>query len=440
MKDGAQVEWLTTLKSYLEKKPMVVLRFADEEWQLLQESRRGVNQFTITRAHQLFDDIKVPTAAIIIGRDDVHGEQIFFGIANSLSTVATLDTRLGIRRALKISPSSQTDLLNLVTDVRHNTNIKSRFDTQDTVFALSPKLSSHLLDQLAAVKSNHGPLHAVSAALNVPKRFKGAEALQQDAIQTALKAFGLSSEEQAVSLETVEGKETGLARVNIFEDSVIEHDARTVPGYSLVGSDLTGRAVFKKADERLEVFTANRRDLEHVLGVDLIYINVSKQNVVMLQYKMLEPAGRAGAGNDWVYRPDANLGLEIERMKRFSKAHAPGEYEYRLNRQVFYFKFVKRDGAISNGGIIMPLDHYERVCTDPAHKGARGAFRISYESLAGRYMRQGSFVNLVSSGYIGAHAETERQLRAVIEATLKDGKAVIAAIQSSEEDLQEVAA
>ena len=88
------------------------------------------------------------------------------------------------------------------------------------------------------------------------------------------------------------------------------------PGYDLAGSDLTGRAVFTKGAERLEVYTANRRSLEHVFGVDLIYLNVTRQNIVMLQYKILEPK-RKGAGEDWIYRPDDQLDTEIERMKKF---------------------------------------------------------------------------------------------------------------------------
>ena len=84
---------------------------------------------------------------------------------------------------------------------------------------------------------------------------------------------------------------------------MVEHDARHMPGYDLVESHLTGRAVFTRNDQRLEIYTANRRDLEHVFGVDLIYLNASRQNIVMLQYKMLEPLRKDGE-TDWIYRPD----------------------------------------------------------------------------------------------------------------------------------------
>jgi hypothetical protein len=62
-----------------------------------------------------------------------------------------------------------------------------------------------------------------------------------------------------------------------MEDSVIEHDARHIQGYELVHSDLTGRALFERGEDQLEVFTANRRPLEHCFGVDLIYLNANQQ-------------------------------------------------------------------------------------------------------------------------------------------------------------------
>jgi hypothetical protein len=173
-------------------------------------------------------------------------------------------------------------------------------------------------------------MRAVTESLSVPKRFQNAAALQEDAVRNALNAFGVGPNDTVVSLELVEGRDTALARVPIMEDSVIEHDARSVPGYALVHSDLTGRAVFEKGIERLEVFTANRRPLEHVFGVDLIYLNATRQNIVMLQYKMLEPAHGDGLVTDWIYRPDASLDDEISRMKKFAKDSAPGSNEYRL--------------------------------------------------------------------------------------------------------------
>jgi hypothetical protein len=66
-----------------------------------------------------------------------------------------------------------------------------------------------------------------------------------------MKAFGLAADHRAETLALDPDRETGLARVPIIEDAAIEHDARSVPGFDLIGSDITGRAVFARGNERL---------------------------------------------------------------------------------------------------------------------------------------------------------------------------------------------
>ena len=60
--------------------------------------------------------------------------------------------------------------------------------------------------------------------------------------------------------------------MNVHEDGVIEHDARVVPGYEFIDSDVRGQATSRKGHQTLEVYTANRRKLEEAFGVDLIYL------------------------------------------------------------------------------------------------------------------------------------------------------------------------
>jgi len=335
---------------------------------------------------------------------------------------------------LHIKPSTKSGILSLVTDKTHARNLRDRLASGEPVIALSPKLSVHLVEKLAAIDPNRGAMRAAVASLTAPKYYRSMDALQEDAVHTALRAFGLSPGDQAVSLELSRGQNTALARVNIMEDSVVEHDARTFPYFELTDSDITGRAVFEKSRERLEVFTANRRPLENVFGVDLIYLNVTRQNIVMVQYKMLEPHESSDQDKDWVYRPDAKLDDEIGRMRKFSKEHPPGQYEYRLNPQVFYLKFVKRDGALSNAGIVMPIDHFERLQADPSCKGPRGAVRVSFTSLTGRYLRQGPFLDLIRAGYIGATTKTTAHLKELVEVVVNGDRAVVGAIQSYKKD------
>lgn len=458
--------WLTTLRLHVESKPCVLLRLDEADSTQLRESRLGFNEFTLARPHELLSGIKTPTVCLIFEtasswvREEDAYKHAYIGIVSSRSAVTTLDTRIKIKRAVRIEPGTEQALLKLLGTSSHADQLRKKLELAAPVIVLSPKLSSALISCLAGIAGNEGPMRAVIESLHAPQRYTNFSAVQEDAVQTALKAFGLGASDRAEHVELFEGKATALARVPLLEDAVIENprasanndlfltvqqrmpliedsaiekDARSVPGYTLTSSDLTGRAVFKKGQERLEVFTANRRDLEHVFGVDLIYLNLTKKNIVMVQYKMLEPNRRDGQPSDWLYRPEASMTKEVARMKMFAKQHAPGPLEYRLNPQVFYLKFVKRDGALSNGGIVTPIDHYEQLLADPVCKGPRNAIRISYESLGGRYLRQGAFLDLIQSGYIGAHAATTGYLNTLVDAVLKGNRAVIMAVQSPSE-------
>ena len=443
-----QSPWLQRLSALVQQRPLVIIRFDRGEWAHLYELRRGVNEFTIARSHSMLEGVRVPAPCIVVGPEppdpgspdldpflsepfeysDHYAEHLHFGLITSRSAITTLELRIKIKRCVRINPLSEAGLLQLVSQQPHVGNLERRLRSRASIVQLSPKLGRHVIGRLASIETNHGPMRAVAELLFTPRTFRDAAALQEDAVRAALKAFGLGPDDQALSLQLFAGRETALARISIMEDSVIEHDARHLPGFDLVGSDITGRAVFTKDRERLEIFTANRRPLEHVFGVDLIYLNATRQNIVMLQYKMLEPE-RDDEETDWIYRPDANLESEIRRMQQFAADHPPGPHEYRLNPAVFYLKFVKRDGAITSGGIITPIDHFLKLREDPACHGPKGGLRVSYDGLAGRYLRQGAFLDLLHSGYIGAHAETTHHLKTLVEAVLAGDRAVVAAIQ-----------
>jgi len=427
------LNWLHTLKKLVEKKPIVILRFDEDEWDSLTNSRRGPQEFTIARPHELLREIKPPTACLVYGRS-AFGQSLYFGLISSRAAVTTLETRIKVKRSVPVQPSSLSALGKLITDKRLNGLFLDRIKSRAQCLRLSPRVSAEIVEQLAAIDGNRGGLRAVAESLSAPKYYRGPAAMQEDAVRSALKVFGVGDLDQAVSLDLFAGKETALARVPIMEDAVIEHDARYVPGYDLIDSNVTGRAVFQRREERLEIFTANRRTLEKVLGVDLIYLNQSRQNIVMLQYKMLNP-NNSDSDTDWIYRPDSQLDEEIRRMKKFARASVAGKGEYRLNSAVFYLKFVKRDATLAAGGIILPLDHFEVLRDDPDLKGPRNGLRVSYKSLGGRYMRSAAFLDLIRSGYIGAHAEMTGHLKTLIAEILDDNHAVIAAIQSPSDEL-----
>src|SRR5262249_33442770 len=127
-------------------------------------------------------------------------------------------------------PNSEADLRELITEKPHATNFADRLRSKSSVVELSPKLGSYVIERLASIRENHGAMRAVAESLTSPKRYINTAALQEDAIRTALRAFGLTPDDQASRLELVERRETALSRVGIMEDAVIEHDARHVWG------------------------------------------------------------------------------------------------------------------------------------------------------------------------------------------------------------------
>lgn len=364
-------------------------------------------------------------------------------MVTSISATATFDSRVVFDQLTPISPPSFDELLAQI-DAAGLKGPRDRLAASEIGFSrVSEKLGQAIVDQLAARPENGPALARVLAHRRRPRRYENARALQGDAVKLAIKAFGGSEEAASVSLP---GDDTALGTVRLLEDAVIEHDARWMPGWRLADSSLTGRATFERRGERLDVFTANKRPLEELFGVDLIYLNEARGALVMVQYKMLEPDERARRRietelfaydeldeQEWTVRIDDQFRDELERMRRFDKDLEP-EGAYRLHPGAFYLKLVRRLAATNSAGILLSLGHFDQLMDAGELSGPRGGLRLSYSSLAGHYLRTEPFVELVRSGYVGTRGATTNHLQALIEASLHGGKAVVAGVQSAMRD------
>jgi hypothetical protein len=270
-------------------------------------------------------------------------------------------------------------------------------------------------------------MRTLSGGLTKPQP-DSVERVQLEALTMALRVFGLAEDAPAATMNLARGARTALTRMNVVEDAVIEHDARTVPGYEFVGSDVRGQATFRKGRQTLEVYTANRRKLEEAFGVDLIYMNLFHRNVVLVQYKMLEPKGGGGDPTDWVYREDKHLQKQLTTMRLFGKGSATRD-GYRLSYDAFYFKFVRRSGPDASTNVLLPLGHFEEVLTDKNFRTRGNSVRVNYTRLEGRYMRQTAFTDLLQAGYIGADASTTEHLRTLVQTVLLGDDSLVIAVQ-----------
>jgi hypothetical protein len=424
--------WSDELVALVKRKPIVVLLLDVSEWHALRNARRGVRDFTTALPHADFAKVKAPTICLLLVQT-TEERYAYLSLIGSRSAITTSQSRVKIKQAVPVRPVEPAALVAMMATPAHRRTLAHRLSKGAKLTVLSPELSGELLDCLANVEDNAGSMRALAAAFSTPRHFRSNAALQDDAIRTALKAFGLAADSWAEALELHPDRETGLARIPIIEDGAIEHDARSVPGFDLIKSDRTGRAVFARGNEQLEVYTANRRQLEEAFGVDLIYLNVTRRNVVMLQYKMLDPPTEGTA--DWTYRPDRQLDEELERMRRFARENCAPQNEYRFNAVVFYLKFVKRDGAVRQGGIIMPLDHFDLFVQSPQARGPRQGLRVGYNALGGSYMREQPFLDVIRAGYVGAYSNTTDLLAVLVKGVLERGRAVVAAIQTRKDEI-----
>jgi len=424
----------------LARRGLSFLRLDDEEWAELEGTRLSGSRFSLIFPHQVARSGKKDALALI----SVEGKNpsLRLGLVRSIQAVSTLDSRVVFDPVYPIAPGSLATLTLRVMEVSLQKSVRILLDDGSKFRSIPQKLGERFVELIAAEPDNKSLLHRIAVSADRPKRFDSARGLQADAVKLALKAFGAND---GASSLTIAG-DSAIATARLQEDAVIEHDARWIPGWSLSQSDLTGRATFSRGNETLEVFTANKRPLEELFGVDLIYLNIARGALVMVQYKMLEPQGGesdeeedasniGGVGvreeakeHEWIVRLDQQFKDELSRMKLFDR-DLSSSGSYRLNSSAFFFKLVRRYASTESAGILLSLGHVEQMISTDQASGPRGGLRISYKELGGHYLRGEVFVELIRSGYIGTRDATTDHLQALIDKTLSGGRAVVAAIQ-----------
>ncbi len=433
VKEGSDDTWIRELKAHVAQHPIVILNLKERELHGLKETRNGMRQFSLTRAHVDARGISTPCICLFFaeksrpftGQADPPAAYAALFKAKGAST--TFDSRLTIRRGVEIQPRTPAGLGKLFKGGKFEQDIKKRLKKDAALVPLGPKESSKLIEKLLAIEANRGALRSLAGGLTRPGS-ESVERLQLDALRMALRTFGLPEDAPAATMNLARGSKTGLTRLNVHEDGVIEHDARIVPGYEFIDSNVRGQATFRKGHQTLEVYTANRRKLEEAFGVDLIYLNLFHRNAVLVQYKMLEPQGGKEDPKDWVYRQDEHLQKQLKTMRLFSQNSATAD-GFRLSREAFYFKFVRRQEPENLTNVLLPLGHFEEILKDSAFRTLLGNVRVSYKGLDGRYMRQTAFIDLLQAGYIGSDVSTTEHLRTLINSVLSGDDSLVVAVQ-----------
>ncbi len=413
------------LIQWVQENPLLLIRFNEELSKHLLKSCSGFERLTLARHHSIFHDVSLPTPCLLeIYKDNIP--KCYLATAIRKTAVSTFDSRLTIKKLRKIHPDRLPALAALISDSRMQHMLSQYLSNEKDSIKLSPELSAHLIKILAKKPENQPALETVLSLLPGLREESPNVLTQEDAIQSALAVFGIWGE--AIPDEVVLKKGTssglGLTGTYLYEDNVVHSDATQLPGFTKIANDVTGRAVFQKGDERLVIYTANKLPLEEMLGVDLIYINETRGNIIMIQYKILEEYIHNNGSRDWMFHPDKQLYSEISRMQ--IPAVNGSLNDYRLNRDPFFFKFVKRIAKNNKPqSLFISIDHLKQLLASPDSRGPRNGIRISYNALNGTYLREADMIGLIRSGYIGTHKVESAALATIIQEASEGNKAIV---------------
>lgn len=223
---------------------------------------------------------------------------------------------------------------------------------------------------------------------------------------------------------------TGLEEFKLLEDRMIDFDTTVFGDWARESSSPVGLATFRQDGRTLTVVNVNRTDVEHALGVDLVYYNHQFEAYVLVQYKrMLKRA--SGGGHE--YRPDAQLEKELDRMRSLGRAGpvAITPSEYRLDDSGMFLKLCPStspalDPAALIRGMYLPLEYWDLALASDQTLGPRGGRVVTFENVE-RHMSNTFFVELVSSGWIGSRGLNTAKVTDIVSASLSANKSVILA-------------
>ena len=224
-----------------------------------------------------------------------------------------------------------------------------------------------------------------------------------------------------------------------IEDRQIDHDGETMLGWLTEKTQHVSWRTFSRFGQRLLVANANREIAEQTLGVDLIYYNVTRGSLVLVQYKRLDALKKG------FYYPDSDpkLARELVRMRavnRYVAQNGNSRQDYRLESAPCWIKLCPPQAYVPQTadmipGMYLSLDHFDRLRADPKCKGPRGGTRLGYDNVP-NYLDNTMFSRLVETGFIGTSGTSTDLVYKQIVRSFNHQKALVIATLEGEGMLQ----
>lgn len=300
--------------------------------------------------------------------------------------------------------------------------------TLEAIRSLRPGLVAAIDDLVSRAASRREPIG--------PRDVQYRE--QRDALALGLEIAGIDSNVAEPSDTRRSGNIPYLSalanRVESSEAALIRHDHARFDDWGRIDGEMYDVVEFydpSNPAKRVSVLYADKEGPERVTGTDLIYFSSRTPGYVLVQYKRMERIDTQPEEAGWLYRPDGQLRLELERMKKLLRASSSSSIpEWRLNAGPFYIKLVQSSLARPNGnklapGMYFPLPLFEEILESPEVKGPRGGRAVGWHN-AQRYLTNTDFLRLVQGGWIGSQGAQTAEITQAINTSIGIGRGVVA--------------
>ncbi|WP_158709939.1 hypothetical protein [Streptomyces katrae] len=222
-----------------------------------------------------------------------------------------------------------------------------------------------------------------------------------------------------------------------LEDHLVAHDAEGMLGWLTERTSHVAWRKFHEHGRTLLVANANRTPVESLLGCDIIFYNVARQSMVLIQYKKLD----AERGGFYYPNSDRNLQKELNRMAsldRYAELNRGVGNEQRLDPSPSWIKLCHPRSLLPHTsemihGMYFSRRQFESLRRDARLKDGRGgAVRFGYKNVPG-YLDNTLFTRLVETGQIGTTGtSTDLVRQQVIRSFRGERSHVLAALHGDE--------
>jgi hypothetical protein len=369
------------------------------------------------------------------------------GLTQGSQQVATGKDRVRIVSLLRLDPVPLADIWEALPPVHQR-----RLDRDGSMprplvpIRLSPQLGQAVLVALRGISPGIAQwldaLGESGGPVSATQRLRLRE--ERDAVSLAVEISGVRVPD-GIFLPPTSPVDGSIAFGAVFmpefvtdtEDDLLAEDLRRFDRKGVLELRRASVARFTDRDFALTIMNVNRKPLEKILGVDLIYWDEMARTFTLVQYKRLTQRNDRDPGLErWAFTRRAELEKQLGPMN-LGRHIVRDSTDWRFTSSPFWFKFVRAADFKANEsfvlkGMYVPAEYLRRALIDGSLKtGPRSGFEITYKNT--RYLPRESFVELVRRGFVGTTRTTTARVLKIIDAQSKFREVIVAMKTKSEE-------